>query len=217
MIELYVGCFIVGMGLLAASFVSDHDTDADVDHDLDFDADADVDIDIEHDLALDGAPAATSVDAGEALWLPILSLRFWIFFAAFFGLTGILLHLLHDNGTVVLAVALAMGFGCGYTASRIVRALRADTVNSAVDPATDYVGRRGTVLLGIAPGDPGQVRLHVKGIDVDLTAVVDDGVEPLERGATVLVTEYRAGTSTLLVQPFSTGTSGRLEQQRETA
>ncbi len=215
MLELYVGCFIVGGGLLAASFFSDHDTDADVDHDIDMDADVDVDVD--HEVALDGAAAATSVDTAEALWLPILSLRFWIFFAAFFGMTGTLLHFLHDNGGVVLGVAIGMGFLCGYTASRIVRALRAQNVNSVVDPATDYVGKRGTVLLAIAPGDPGQVRLHVKGIDVDLPAIVDDGAEPLERGAQVLVTEYRASAGTLLVQPFSTGTSGRLQQQRETA
>ena len=35
----------------------------------------------------------------EALWLPLLSLRFWIFFAAFYGLTGTILHLLGLNHT----------------------------------------------------------------------------------------------------------------------
>ncbi len=206
MLAIYLGCLIVGMGLLAASFVSDHDTDADVDHDFD----------VDHDVDLDAGEVAGSVDGAEALWLPILSMRFWVFFAAFFGLTGTILHFVHGHPNVVLGVAVGMGVLCGYVASRVVRALRAQQVNSTIDPQTDYVGKRGQVLLPVEPGDPGQVRLLVKGTTVDLPAVYE-GSQVLPRGAEVVVLEYRLEGGTLLVEPCGAGAGEQPAAQREIA
>lgn len=206
LLAIYLGCLIVGMGLLAASFFSDHDTDADVDHDFDVDQDVD----------LAPGEVAGSVDGAEALWLPILSMRFWVFFAAFFGLTGTILHFVHENPNIVLGVAAGMGFLCGYIASRLVRTLRAQQVNSTIDPQTDYVGKRGEVLLPIEPGDPGQVRLAVKGTFVDLPAVCE-GSLVLARGAEVLVLEYRVEGGTLLVEPCGAGAGEQPTPQREIA
>lgn len=205
MLPIYLGCLIFGGGLLAVSvlFGGDHDADADVDMDVDADVDADLDHDVDHDLG----------GTADALWLPLLSLRFWIFFLAFFGLTGLLLDGLNLASTGLAGgVAAGMGLFAGYTVSRLIRALKQDSVSSAVEPERDYVGKSGTVLLDIEPGDPGQVRLEVKGSLVDLAAepLADGG--PLRRGAKVIVVAYEGGR--LRVAPFDTGEPDGRERLR---
>ncbi|MGE0713572.1 MAG: NfeD family protein [Planctomycetota bacterium] len=194
---LYLGCTIVGMGLVLLSFLGDHggDADADVDVDVDVDVDADVDVDVDADHDAD----VGHIEGADALWLPVLSLRFWIFFVAFFGLTGLLLHLVgHLSWQPVLGIAVATGLLSGFSVSRLVQKLRAEKVHGNIDPETDYVGREGEVLLVIDAESPGQVRLHVKGVDVDLPAITEGGAS-LERGVKVKVSRYAAGT--LLVVP----------------
>jgi len=197
---VYLGCLIVGMGLVAASFFSDHDTDVDVDVDMDIDVDVDADLDVE--AGVDVVDAAHGVDTADALWLPLLSLRFWIFFAAFFGLTGTLLEGLKQGPSEGLRFGVALGVGLfsGYLVARLVNTLRREKVNSTVDPSRDYVGRRGDVLLDVVEGDPGTVRIHAGGVDIDLPAELDPGQETIPRGKKVVVVEYRDGT--ILVAPF---------------
>lgn len=191
---IYVACLIVGGGLVLVSFFSDadHDADLDVDADVDvdFDVDADVDIDADADADFDGPQ---SVDGADALWMPVLSLRFWIFFAAFFGLTGTLLHLIGGlSWQVTLGASIGTGVFAGWTVSWMVRKLRTERVDSNVDPERDYVGSRGEVILIVEPGSPGQVRLSIKGIDIDLGATVE-GEEALPVGTEVRVKSYAAG------------------------
>jgi hypothetical protein len=194
LLAVYTGCTIVGGGLVLLSFFADHDTDADVDVDMDVDCDVDVDCDADHDVELSG-----SVSVGDALWMPVLSLRFWIFFTAFFGLTGVGLHFSGGLGRYpTLYTALGIGLFSGYTVSRLVQKLRSEQVHGNVDPATDYIGAMGEVLLVIDSASPGQVRLNVKGIDVDLPAITE-GSAQLERGMQVKVQRYAEGT--LLVVP----------------
>jgi hypothetical protein len=192
----YVGCLIVGGGLVLISFFSDTDHDADVDMDMDVDVDVDVDMDIDADHDVD---VASSVDGADALWLPVLSLRFWIFFAAFFGLTGTILHLLNQTSwQTTLGISVGFGVGSGWLVSTLVRKLRSAKVDSNIDPQRDYVGSLGEVILAIEPGDPGLVRLRVKGVDVDVTAITE-GAATVERGAHVKVLRYNQ--STLCVVP----------------
>lgn len=195
----YVGCLIVGGGLVLVSFFSDTDHDADVDMDMDMDVDMDVDVDVDVDADAD-VDVATSVDGADALWLPVLSLRFWIFFAAFFGLTGTILHLLNQTTwQATLGISLGFGVGSGWLVSTLVRKLRSAKVDSNIDPQRDYVGQTGEVILAIEPGDPGLVRLTVKGVDVDVTAITE-GNATLERGSQVKVLRY--AQSTLCVIPL---------------
>ncbi len=203
----YVGCLIVGGGLVLISFFSDTDHDADVDMDMDVDVDVDLDIDADHDVAV-----PTSIDAGDALWLPLLSLRFWIFFSAFFGLTGTILHLLDQlTWQATLGTSVGFGVGSGWLVSTIVRKLRSARVDSNIDPHRDYVGCVGEVILAIEPGDPGLVRLRVKGVDVDVTAITE-GASELGRGTQVKVLRYNQ--STLCVVPVQ---AGEAKSQQEAA
>ena len=195
MLELYVGCLIVGGGLVGLSFFTDHDSDAD----LDVDADVDVDVDADVDVSADDVGDLAHVDGADLMWLPLLTLRFWIFFVAFFGLTGTLLTVMAKVGlvdatatTTTLLVALGVGISSGWFTSWLVRKLRSEKVDSNIDPQRDYVGAEGVVLLGVAPSDPGAVRLTVKGVHVDLTAEVDAG-DALERGRRVVVLAYEGG------------------------
>lgn len=192
MFALYVGCLIVGGGLVLLSFFSDHDSDADVDVDVDADVDVDFDGDVGHLDAGDLGPHG--VGMADALWLPFLSLRFWIFFGAFFGLTGTLFSAFSlASWKPTLGVSLGVGFVTGYFVSWLVRKLRSEKVDSNIDPTRDYVGKRGDVLLDIVPGDPGMVRVEAKGISVDLPAELDDDEPPLERGEQVVVLAYQGG------------------------
>jgi hypothetical protein len=192
LLALYLGALIIGGGLLAVSFLGggdhgDHDADADADHDLDH-----------------GGADGEHVGVGDALWLPILSLRFWTFFLAFFGLTGSLITamagagLLGGHWGIGLGLSIALGLASGYAISAILRALKQKRVSSDVVPEVDYIGKVGEVLLDVAPGDPGQVRLDVKGSSIDLPALVEAGATGrLKRGAQVLVMGWSAGKLTV--------------------
>lgn len=204
LLPFYVGSLVLGGGLLGTSMLlggSDHDAD----HDADLGADHDADLGADHDHDHDHAHGPHGPDLAGALWLPVLSLRFWTFFLAFFGLTGTLLDLLDlAPAGVTLGVALGLGLLCGYTTAALIRSLRAQHVDSSIDPERDYVGRSGEVLQDVVPGDPGLVRLHVKGVHVDLEALVEPGAAALRRGQKVIVIGLAEGKK-LRVAPFDTG------------
>jgi membrane protein implicated in regulation of membrane protease activity len=133
-------------------------------------------------------------DAGLAahatLVLPFLSLRFWIFGLAFFGLTGALLHGLGLTSPLVAAViATVLGIGFGYGAARLFQTLARETVGQ-VAPDGGHVGREGKLLLPVARGQRGKVRVSTGGVAVDLLAESDDERE-LPAGTTVLVVALR--------------------------
>lgn len=199
LLPFYVGSLIVGGGLLGTSMLlggHGHEAEADFDHDHDVSGDHD------HDHGHHGP------DMAGALWMPILSLRFWTFFCAFFGLTGTLLDGLGLAPLyAALGVSVGMGFLCGYTTSALIRALKTKQVDSGIDPERDYVGKSGDVLQDVAPGDPGLVRLHVKGVLVDVEALVDPDGPCLKRGEKVIVLGLAEGKR-LRVAAFDTGEGG---------
>lgn len=207
LLPFYVGSLILGGGLLASSLLlggSEHDADADLDADaevdLEVEADAEAEVGHDHDHGSPHGP-----DLAGMLWLPVLSIRFWTFFCAFFGLTGTLLEALTDAPSgVALATALGMGVACGYTSALLIRLLRTQEADSSIVPERDYVGRSGDVLQDVRPADPGLVRLHVKGVFVDLDAVVDPDAPALRRGEKAIVLGYTPDKK-LRVARFDTG------------
>jgi membrane protein implicated in regulation of membrane protease activity len=169
---------------------ADAQLDADLSHgDVDLDGDASVDLDGQIDTDVDDPSAATS-GAGSlgGLLLIFLSLRFWTFFLAFFGLTGIVLDGLSlAHPMVALACALLMGGGTGFTAVRVLRSLTRDSTTSSARSA-DYVGKTARVVIPVGEGRTGKVRVQIKGSTVALLAQgVDD--ELLGGEAEVLIVE----------------------------
>lgn len=130
--------------------------------------------------------AYTHGDSGGVLLL-FLSLRFWSFFLAFFGLTGLVLDGFGLLPSVItLVIALGAGLIAGLGVSWSVRALASTSSNSAVSVA-DYVGKSAKVLVPVSKASAGKIRLQLKGNTVDLLAFTDE--EALSTGEEVLVVE----------------------------
>lgn len=178
LIYIYLFSLIVGAVLLGASILLGGQ-DADVDGDLD---------------AVDGGELGNDIDfqshgdASGFLTL-FLSLRFWTFFLAFFGLTGLVLDLFDLVGSswIALGLALGMGFVTGGGAVAVLRRLGADT-SGHVTEADEYIGKTARVVVPFGEGGVGKVRVNVKGTSVDLLAstIEEDAFEGREE---VLIVE----------------------------
>ncbi len=180
MMTLYLTTLIAGGGLLLLSIFAggDHemDHDFDVDGDLDFDADVDAD--------LDGGADGFDSGAFDA-WLPIGSLRFWTFFATFFGLVGTALVLTTDlSKLMTLAPSLGVGYLSGIAATKILRSLTKGRIGKVVG-GNDLVGISGTLMLPASPGQPGKIRLQMGGRILEQLAHTDD--ENMKVGSRVLI------------------------------
>lgn len=179
MLSVYLIALLVGGFLLAMSMLGGGDTDAHADADFDGDADADFDADADIDGGHDGFDVMG--------WFPIASLRFWTFFAAFFGLTGLVIDAGGIAGPYVgLGVAAVVGYACGYTMTRLIRSLRRERVDSSV-AASDCIGETARVILPVTPDRAGKIRLEIKGRTVELTAETEDQDLELDPGQTCVV------------------------------
>lgn len=172
---IYAYLFAFGLGgvlLLGSIFIGDKDADASAGGgDADAGGGGGGDAQAQH---FDhGVGEAHGGVAG--LFTAFLSLRFWMFFLAFFGLTGLVLDGLDlvDDSTVALIAAIAMGLLTGYGTVLVFRRL-AHSETSTAASSSDYVGRSGRVLVGFGAGALGKVRLTLKGTTVDVLATTED-------------------------------------------
>jgi hypothetical protein len=128
---------------------------------------------------------AIDTDMGLA-WAPLGSLRFWVFFFAFGGGAGFTLGKLGSSAVVAGIGAGAIGWLAGALAVTVIRSMTKHSASSEL-AAGELVGSTGTLVLPAGPGQPGKVRVEIKGRAEDFVAnVVDDGGN-LPTGATVLV------------------------------
>ena len=174
----YVFALIAGGILLGASVVLGGGG-----HDADVHAQGEV-----HDA--DSELAASAFGALSML----VSLRFWTFFLAFFGLTGVVLTLFELAPAWVTGLAAAgMGAAAGAGAALVVRKLSGRDSNSAASSA-DYVGKTAQVMVPVGPAQLGRVRLTLRGSTVDVLAATDDA-QPFATGEEVLVVEMDGTTA----------------------
>ena len=228
LLYIYIATFIIGGILLGASlFMGHHDADtdmdadadmhmdADMDADADFDADADIDADADFDADADiDADADADADAhldGDLdhgtdgvelsdIWLPFTSMRFWVFFLCFFGITGILLTLLALAGKwATFAAALSMGTVTGFVAAFIIQRLKRQVVGQSLGTA-DYKGQEATVLIPIEPDAKGKIRMEVRENTIDMLATCDERVT-VARGSKVLVIEIKDNEALVIPAP----------------
>lgn len=179
---VYVYLFSFALGgilLLASILIGDKDT-GHAGGDTDADTGAD-----NHALSHDG----DSHGSLAGVFTAFLSMRFWMFFLAFFGLTGLVLDgldLVASSG-LALALAVTMGLVTGQATVAVFRQLSNSETSTAAG-AHDYVGKSGRVLVGFGPGELGKLRLTLKGTTVDVLATSDE-----ER-------RYAIGDSALVIQ-----------------
>jgi membrane protein implicated in regulation of membrane protease activity len=173
-LAVYVGFLLFGGLLIVASlFGAGHDTDVHV------------------DLHADHGSGDGHDQSQASAWLSLFGLRFWSFAAAFFGLTGIIIHVIGGPllGIAGPFIAAGVGVAAGLGASTTFRALSRETVGQ-LRGAAALVGREGRLLLPVARGQRGKVRIAIPGgSDLDLVAESDDVA--LEVGAEVLIVEVR--------------------------
>jgi membrane protein implicated in regulation of membrane protease activity len=133
---------------------------------------------------------AKSLDAHDAGVVALfLSTRFWIFTLLGFGLSGGLIHALSLAGPIVtFVIAAAAGFSSGTFASYAFRAVRRSSSSTTL-AASDAVGQIGRVLVAVAKGKTGQVRVAVRGHSVDLLATTEE--LEIARGEQVLVEDVQ--------------------------
>jgi hypothetical protein len=189
---VYVYLFAFALGgllLLASIFLGDKDGGHDAGHDADADADGPSN---PASLAHDGADDHGGL---SGLFSAFLSLRFWMFFLAFFGLTGLVLDGLDivANQTVSLALAIGMGVLTGEVTVFVFRRL-AHSETSTAASAHDYVGKSGRVLIGFGGGTLGKLRLTLKGTTVDVLATSDEE-RPFAAGEEALVIQMNDTTA----------------------
>ncbi len=195
MLTVYLACFLIGGVLIATSVLlggHSHADGHDVEHDIDHDVGHDVEHEIDHGHDADHGSDTDPHASGP--WLPFLSVRFWTFFCAFFGLTGLALTWLDlAPGLITLATAVAVGGVSGTGVSWLYRLLKSTQVDSSITNQ-DLQGGMGRVLLPVEKASPGSVRVSVKGYVKDLRAVTDDP-RPIAMGEQVLVVSVRAGVA----------------------
>lgn len=185
MLTAYIICAILGGGMAALSAVFGGDAELDADLDAGFDADLGADIDLDLDVDADA-----DVDVGGlgSIWMPFLSIQFWIFALAVFGLVGTSMRLLLGTTVFVelaaaVPSALLMGGGVSWT----IRTLRQTQISSSMDSRA-WLGSEGDALFPISETSPGKIRVKIGEREHELLAVSQDGVE-IAAGERVVVIE----------------------------
>ena len=141
-------------------------------------------------------------DTGGGPLALVLSALFWTFGSAFFGLTGLALESLSlVTAAAVPFVAAGVGVAAGLTATRVLRQLARGTTGALGD-ARSHVGRTGRLLLPVAPGQRGKIRVRTATGDADFVAELAPGPAHvhLPAGTRAIVTEMRGATA--LVAPL---------------
>jgi len=195
---LTVYWFTLGFGgvflLVTVFFGADSDTDG---HDFGHVDTVDGNIttgDVGHLHGTHGAGGDASHPPVMDIFFFLLSLRFWAFFTAFFGLTGVGGSYLIGGGISTLVAAILMGLIAGFSASYLFKYLSRGNVSSDVN-LQDAVGQRADVTVPLGPGDPGKVRLVIKGQIVELKATCEEAECPMH--APVTITAYHDNAFTV--------------------
>lgn len=198
MFPLYIGAFILGGILIAASILlgggddSDFDNEMELDKDFDLNVDKDFDLnaDKDFDIQLDGAG-----DTDSEGWLPFLSMRFWTFALACFGMSGALMSVLGTSDLLSAPIATVTGVTLGWIVAYIFHRLKNDVVSSETSIRT-YINHEGKALLPISKNKMGKIRLSLGTEVVDIRAITNDPT-PIQHSEKIIVISVADGIATV--------------------
>jgi membrane protein implicated in regulation of membrane protease activity len=186
MLILYIASLIVGGVLvLLGAFGVTKEGDASVDSETGFDKDFTIDKEIDKDFnfAKDFAVgkggegfSKIAEAADKELWIPFLSLRFWTYLAAGFGLVGTIGTMMGGNPLITTISAITVGLIAGLAISYASYKIRRSETSSNVSEQ-ELLGKEAQVLVRISGTNPGRVRLVAMDDIIDMLAVSEDGRE----------------------------------------
>jgi len=182
MIGVFVFMAVIGWLFVAVFLFSaaDFDMDVDVDPDLDLDADVDGGADL----------------SGSAMSLlgALLSFRSLVFFAAFFGLTGLLLTWLDASTLLAIVLAIGIGLFAAVINVKLMDYLKRTSVSSQLKN-TEIAGNMARVVVPITADSRGRVSVDINGQRLSLTAkpYSERHDEQYEVGDAVVVVEVKNG------------------------
>lgn len=192
-VSLIVGGFFVLLSIFGggdSEADADVDFDADVDADFDLDADADVDFDTDTDFDSEAdadVHVGTSGDIGAGPgFIDLFTLRALFLFAAFFGLTGVLLSLINTGEPVTAILAFLTGAIVGLGGNYIIKRIGYAHISSSVT-SLDLKGRTGQVIIPFEGADRGKISLVSKGQRLQLVARAFEEEETFEPGDEVVI------------------------------
>lgn len=141
----------------------------------DADADADLDADVDADLGGGGL-------------VDLLSVRTLFLFAAFFGLTGVLLGFTETSDAFRLIIAVLTGLVCGLGGNYLIKSVGYRHISSDIS-VEDLKGRTARVVVPFSSSDRGRISLVARGNRVMLSArsLDDEAARPFEAGEEVVV------------------------------
>jgi hypothetical protein len=182
LISLIVGGFFVLLSVLGGS-----DTDADADADMHFDltADADTDFDADFHGEIGSDMAGVHGDLGV---VDLLSVRTLFLFAAFFGLTGVLLNLFGGNEPVTAILSTVTGLLIGVGGNYIIKKFAYQSVSGEITQL-NMNGKTGRVILPFGQNDTGKILIEAKGKRLQLVArsLGDSEDESFDSGDEVVI------------------------------
>lgn len=197
MLTAYIIAAIVGGGLILVSALGgltsglldgvESDSDLDLDQ-VDFDND--VSLDGNHDISghPDHAEFVKEAVATSEFWLPFFSLRFWIYFMATFGLIGSIATIFSLAASwIVVLVSVLSALVMGTLVAYVMRFLMKNSFDSSI-LQEDFLGVSGHILVPPRNGEPGKIRMSIKGETIDMLALPPEGIE-LKRGEEVVVVQ----------------------------
>lgn len=174
MLALYVVTSIVAGALILLSAVLGH-SDAGSDHE------------VSHDLSHDaGHGAGHDHEVDHGAWLPFLSIRFWTYALATFGIVGFLFTVFDlASATTTLVAASSVGLLMGFAVSALIRLIRKMTAGDGTSDA-ELLGMPAKLLVPIKADQPGKIRTTIRGELIDMLAFSDAGT-PIETGEEVII------------------------------
>ncbi len=203
---IFGGSFLIPMVLGGLASDADFDTDFDTDTGADFDAGGDLaleagSVDVSGDVDLDGGTdfdvdhghhigdsIGSGFSAADAIVGSLLSFRSVVFFAAFFGVTGLLLGFLGYSFLVTLITALVLGAVAAVTNSAVFGLLKASESSSQVSERS-FLGRRGVVTVPVNGSQRGRIRIDLGDQPQYLVAAALSDDDSFEAGHPVTVVQ----------------------------
>lgn len=155
----------------------------------------DVDADFDVDPGGDGELAVAQGGMLSAV-VSFLSFRSLVFFAAFFGLTGLLLTWADTNRVFTFIAAVGVGAFASWVNHRLLTYLRSSSSDSTIHDR-DIAGSPAEIVLPVGPGRKGKITVNVQGHRLQLTASAYDASDSrvYEAGDTVVVVEIDTGVA----------------------